>query len=80
MARGIPVALSDAGALPEVAGEAALVFRANDVSALEAALRRLLADPALRAELVESGRRRYLKHFQPAAMGRRLLATFRGTT
>lgn len=80
MARGIPVALSDAGALPEVAGDAALVFRANDAGALAAALRRLLAEPTLRAELAESGRRRYLQHFQPEAMGRRLLAIFREAT
>jgi glycosyltransferase involved in cell wall biosynthesis len=46
MARGVPVACSDASSLPEVAGDAALLFDPHDEAAIAAALERLLSDPA----------------------------------
>ncbi|HEU0250106.1 MAG TPA: glycosyltransferase family 1 protein [Solirubrobacteraceae bacterium] len=55
MARGVPVACSNASSLPEVAGEAALLFDPNDVSAIAAALQRLLDDPAEAQRLRERG-------------------------
>jgi glycosyltransferase involved in cell wall biosynthesis len=51
MARGVPVACSDASSLPEVAGDAALLFDPHDDAAIAEALRRLLADEALRLRL-----------------------------
>jgi len=56
MARGVPVACSNASSLPEVAGDAALLFDANDEAAIADALRRLLADPALAERLRAAGR------------------------
>ena len=47
MARGVPVACSNASSLPEVAGEAALLFDPHDEHAIAAALRELLGDRAL---------------------------------
>jgi len=47
MARGVPVACSNASSLPEVAGEAALLFDPREESAIAAALRQLLEDQAL---------------------------------
>jgi glycosyltransferase involved in cell wall biosynthesis len=47
MARGVPVACSNASSLPEVAGEAALLFDPHDEHALASALRRLLSDGTL---------------------------------
>src|SRR6185437_5322879 len=44
MARGVPVACSNASSLPEVAGAAALLFDPHDEAAIAAALERLLAD------------------------------------
>jgi glycosyltransferase involved in cell wall biosynthesis len=44
MARGVPVACSNASSLPEVAGDAALLFDPHDVRAIAAALERLLGD------------------------------------
>jgi glycosyltransferase involved in cell wall biosynthesis len=44
MARGVPVACSNASSLPEVAGEAALLFDPHDERAIAAALERLLSD------------------------------------
>jgi glycosyltransferase involved in cell wall biosynthesis len=51
MARGVPVACSNASSLPEVAGEAALLFDPHDESAITEALRRLLDDAELRERL-----------------------------
>jgi glycosyltransferase involved in cell wall biosynthesis len=58
MARGVPVACSNVSALPEVAGNAALLFDPRDPAAIGAALPRLLSDAALRATLVAAGRAR----------------------
>src|SRR5262249_5847792 len=58
MARGVPVACSRASSLPEVAGEAALLFDPHDERAIARALRRLLDDGALRERLRALGRER----------------------
>jgi len=55
MARGVPVACSNASSLPEVAGDAALLFDPRDESAITTAISRLLSDEALRARLGELG-------------------------
>jgi glycosyltransferase involved in cell wall biosynthesis len=62
MLRGVPVACSDRSSLPEVAGDAALLFDPEDANAIRAALERLLGDAALRADLVAKGRER-ARHF-----------------
>jgi glycosyltransferase involved in cell wall biosynthesis len=46
MARGVPVACSNASSLPEVAGDAALLFDPRDQAAIGGAIERLLSDPA----------------------------------
>ena len=56
MARGLPVASSDRSSLPEVAGDAALLFDPEDVGAITAAIEKLLADPAERERLATAGR------------------------
>ena len=58
MQRGVPVACSDRSALPEVAGDAALLFDPDDQQAVVDAARRLQSDPALAADLVSRGRAR----------------------
>ncbi|HTA32896.1 MAG TPA: glycosyltransferase family 1 protein [Solirubrobacteraceae bacterium] len=55
MARGVPVACSNASSLPEVAGEAALLFEPHEESAIAQALRQVLGDEALRERLRELG-------------------------
>jgi glycosyltransferase involved in cell wall biosynthesis len=57
MARGVPVACSNRSSLPEVAGDAALLFDPDDVDAIRASINRLLGDAALRARLAADGRR-----------------------
>lgn len=58
MACGAAVVASRAGALPEVAGEAALLVAPGDVGAWREGLQRLLRDPQLRVRLGEAGRER----------------------
>jgi glycosyltransferase involved in cell wall biosynthesis len=55
MACGTPVITTRGGALPETVGDAAMLVDAGDAGALSSALRRLLAEPALAAELVARG-------------------------
>ncbi len=55
MASGIPVIGSTCGAIPEVIGDAGLVFREGDSEALASALREVLSDQELRARLIEAG-------------------------
>jgi glycosyltransferase involved in cell wall biosynthesis len=56
MARGLPVASSDRSSLPEVAGDAALLFDPEDTNAMAGAIERLLSDPTERERLREAGR------------------------
>jgi glycosyltransferase involved in cell wall biosynthesis len=58
MACGAPVACSNASSLPEVVGDAALLFDPSDVRALTEAMQRLIEDAALRQRLSERGLRR----------------------
>ncbi len=58
MAFGTPIIASDATAIPEVTGSAALLVDARRPEDLAAGLLRLSADPALRRELVALGRTR----------------------
>lgn len=55
MACGCPVVTSDRSAMPEVTGGAALLVDPTDVDAIAAALRRVVSDPALAAELRARG-------------------------
>ncbi|MGO9248340.1 MAG: glycosyltransferase family 4 protein [Solirubrobacteraceae bacterium] len=55
MARGVPVACSNTSSLPEIAGDAALMFDPHDERAIASAMRRLLDDSALRESLCARG-------------------------
>jgi glycosyltransferase involved in cell wall biosynthesis len=56
MACGTPVICANTSSLPEVAGDAALLVDPTDTAALAAAIERVLAEPALRADLAAKGR------------------------
>jgi glycosyltransferase involved in cell wall biosynthesis len=58
MARGVPVACSNAASLPEIAGDAALLFDPRDEAAIAEALRRLLGDRELAGRLRAAGHER----------------------
>jgi glycosyltransferase involved in cell wall biosynthesis len=59
MARGVPVACSDRSSLPEVAGDAALLFDPLDPRAIAGALRRIPAE----AERLRAAGRERVTHF-----------------
>ncbi|HET9342727.1 MAG TPA: glycosyltransferase family 1 protein [Candidatus Eremiobacteraceae bacterium] len=58
MSYGVPVIASDAPAVKEAAGDAALIFTAGDAAALASALERALTDVDLSRRLSEAGRAR----------------------
>lgn len=67
MACGVPVVSSDATSLPEVLGDAALFAAPRDAEAMAEAIVRLVEDEALRATLIERGRRRAAMYTWEAA-------------
>ena len=58
MASGTPVVTTTGGALPEIAGDAALMVDPGDVDALASALTHVLEDEQTRAHLIQAGRDR----------------------
>jgi glycosyltransferase involved in cell wall biosynthesis len=76
MRRGVAVACSNRSSLPEVAGDAALLFDPDDVDELAQAVSRLLHDPELARTLVERGERR-CREFTWDATARATLASYR---
>jgi glycosyltransferase involved in cell wall biosynthesis len=55
MAHGVPVISSNTSAMPEVAGDAALLIDPRDHDALAGALTRLANDETLRGDLIRRG-------------------------
>jgi glycosyltransferase involved in cell wall biosynthesis len=76
MARGVPVACSNRPSLPEVAGDAALLFDPLDQQGVTEAIRRLLRDDTLRAEMADRGRER-ARLFSWRKTAEKTLATYR---
>lgn len=62
MASGVPVLCSNTSALPEVAGEGAVLLDPEDEGAWQQGLRRLLRDEPFRRRLIEAGLER-ARHF-----------------
>ena len=72
MACGTPVVCARAGALPEVAGDAALYVDPTDVASITEGLQRILEDEPLRRDLAARGLQR-AKLFDPAHTTARLV-------
>ena len=77
MALGKPLIASRAGGLPEVVGDAGLLFDTGDISALRAALERLATDEKLRARLGREGSERVRRLFAPERAARQLAQDYR---
>jgi len=71
MACGVPVVGSTCGEIPNVIGEAGLIFPEGDVAALRAQLQRLHDDATLRRDLAQRGRQRVLDHFTQAQIAQK---------
>lgn len=63
MASGVPVIGSDSGAIPDVIGDAGLIFPEGNADVLTQHLRALQTDDTLYRRLSEQGRQRVLDHF-----------------
>jgi glycosyltransferase involved in cell wall biosynthesis len=76
MACGVPVIGSTCGEIPQVIGEAGIIFPEGDVTALTGALAGLAAQPAERARLAALGRARVLAHFTQAQVASATYAVY----
>jgi glycosyltransferase involved in cell wall biosynthesis len=77
MACGTPVVATTGGALPEVAGDAAVLVPPGDVSALAHAITGTLDSPELRARLSVAGRARVVDRFTWRAAAARTAEVYR---
>jgi glycosyltransferase involved in cell wall biosynthesis len=77
MAHGVAVIGADSGAIPDVIGDAGIIFPENDHAALHRRLAALAADPERRAALGAAGRRRVAALFTNARIAERTRAFHR---
>jgi glycosyltransferase involved in cell wall biosynthesis len=76
MACDRPVLCSNAASLPEVAGDAAILFEPRDPTAIAAAIERLESFPELEASLAQRGRQRLARFGSPREMAAKYLDAF----
>jgi glycosyltransferase involved in cell wall biosynthesis len=77
MSCGIPVAGSSSGEIPNVIGDAGLVFAERDKQALRLALERLMLDEPLRRQLIIRGREHVLQNYTQAALAQKYANVYR---
>jgi len=77
MASGVPVVGSDSGEIPNVIGDAGLVFPEGNVEALRAHLRSLMTDADLWADLSQRGKARVLARYTQARVAVETVRTYR---
>ena len=77
MACGIPIVGSDSGEIPNVIGDAGLVFQENDAAGLRQTLLELQQKPELRHELGQRGRERVLEHYTQAQIAAQTVQVYR---
>jgi glycosyltransferase involved in cell wall biosynthesis len=77
MACGVPVVGSDSGEIPNVIGDAGLIFPEGRADALRAHLARLMQDKELRTDLAERGRERVLACYTQAQIAARTYNVYR---
>lgn len=65
------------GAIPEVIGEAGLIFAEGDVEGLQIQLQRLIDDVTLREELRQKGRQRVIENYTQAAIAKKTIKVYR---
>ncbi len=76
MLAGVPVIGSDSGAIPEVIGDAGLLFPEGNVKALKQRLLSLMKQPEMRQHLASAGRQRALAYFTDEAIARATLRVY----
>jgi glycosyltransferase involved in cell wall biosynthesis len=76
MASGVPVIGSTCGAIPEVIGDAGIVFPEGDVGGLRGAIERIMRSAPERRELEARGVARVREHYSDAAVARETAAVY----
>src|SRR5579862_4010579 len=76
MACGVPVVGSDSGEIPEVIGDAGVIFPEGGDQALTANLTKIHTDGALRTRLIKQGRERVNSNFSLKAVAPQYLSFF----
>ncbi|MCB1152433.1 glycosyltransferase [bacterium] len=76
MAVDVPVVGSSSGAIPEVVGEAGVIFPEGDVDGLAQILDRLAQEPDERRRLTEAGRSRVERHYHDRRVAEQLTAVW----
>ena len=77
MACEVAVVGSDSGEIPNVIGEAGLIFPEDDVHTLRTHLQHLMAHAELRDELGRAGRQRVLAHYTQAKIAAQTVEVYR---
>jgi glycosyltransferase involved in cell wall biosynthesis len=77
MACGVPVIGSDSGEIPNVIGDAGLIFPEDNVKALHNHLLTLLKDETLRRRLEQAGRERVLNHYTQEQIAAKTVDVYR---
>lgn len=77
MACGIPVIGSDSGEIPNVIGNAGLIFAEGNVTKLQEHLQTLLNDAELRQEMGQRGRERVLRYYTQEQIAAQTVAIYR---
>jgi glycosyltransferase involved in cell wall biosynthesis len=77
MSCATPLVCTTAGALPEVVGDAALTVPPGDTEALAQALKRVLDDDDLAAELGQAGRDRVMTHYTWQSVAKQTVQWYR---
>jgi glycosyltransferase involved in cell wall biosynthesis len=78
MASGVPVIGAASGAIPDVIGDAGLLFSADDATALAGCIATLAGDPTRWRALAQRGRTRALAEFTYARIAARLANVYAG--
>jgi len=77
MACEVPVIGSDSGEIPNVIGDAGLVFHEGNADQLARQIKALVSDPKLRAELATKGRQRVLARYTNERIAEETYAAYR---
>jgi glycosyltransferase involved in cell wall biosynthesis len=77
MACGLPVIGSDSGEIPNVIGDAGLIFPEGQAGPLRDRLQRLMRDPGLVGTLSQRGRQRVLAHYTQARVAAQTYQVYR---
>lgn len=77
MACGVAVIGSDSGEIPNVIGDAGLIFPEEDEQALRKQLHQVMQSETVRGELGENGRKRVLAHYTQSQIANETVAVYR---